>query len=101
MERWNAFAHVRVDLFGCIDIVAIRDGITGSTGIQTTSAANMQARRDKIKASKEMKLWVLCGNRIELHGWGKFGKGGVKKWVCRREVVIVNEESQLQFVSTT
>ena len=51
-ERWNAFAKIRQDMFGFIDLLAIKDGEI--LAVQTTSASNMSARANKI-ADKDRK----------------------------------------------
>ena len=72
VEYWNPFARRRIDLFGCIDIVAIKHGEI--LGVQTTSWANVSSRLNKIHESKEMLMWVKAGGQIEVHGW----KGSAK-----------------------
>ncbi len=56
VERWNAFANVRVDLFGAIDIVAITE--EGIMGIQVTSGSNHAARRKKALALDDIQEWM-------------------------------------------
>lgn len=88
VEKYNAFAHVRIDLFGFIDVVAIHKDQTGVLGVQTTSASNMSARLTKIKANPHYLLWIKSGNKIELHGWSKKGKSGKRKlWQVNRLVI--------------
>lgn len=69
VERWIPRANVRKDLFGVIDIVAIRRGETGVLGIQATSMANVSARVAKAKTKGELRTWLACGNRFEVWGW--------------------------------
>jgi len=69
VERWNAFAKVRQDLFGIIDIVALGDGKT--IGIQTTSKSNMKARLHKITESESYPDLLRAGWVIVIHGWYK------------------------------
>lgn len=75
VEYFNAFAKRRIDLFGCIDIVAIKDGEVGVLGIQTTSKSNMQARILKTKKEPIMKTWLAGGNAIVIDGWEKLKNG--------------------------
>jgi hypothetical protein len=84
VERWNAFARKRQDLFGFIDLVALNgDGITG---VQTTTAQNLAARVSKILAEPQAKEWLLAGGLIEVHGWRKGGpRGKRKRWVVVRQ----------------
>lgn len=82
-ERWNPFAKIRQDLFGFIDLLAIRGNET--LAVQTTSGDNVSARVDKITALQSSKLWLESPNRkIVVHGWSKRGGFGERKlWTCR------------------
>lgn len=71
VEHWNAFAKIRQDLFGIIDLVAIKTGVPGVLGIQTTSKSNISARVNKSKKNKDLLTWYKSGNRFIIHGWGK------------------------------
>lgn len=75
VEYFNAFAKRRMDLFGCIDIIAIREDQIGVIGIQTTSASNMGARILKTKKEPVMQTWLAGGNKIIIHGWKKLKSG--------------------------
>lgn len=74
-EHFNAFARIRQDLYGFIDIVGVKDGETGVLAIQTTSKANMNARILKIKQEPISKIWLSGGNRIMVDGWKKLTNG--------------------------
>ena len=63
VERWNQYAKVRQDLFGVIDIVAMREG-TGILGVQATSGSNHSTRVKKIIASTEAHVWVKSGAEL-------------------------------------
>lgn len=80
VERRNPGAFITHDLFGFIDVVAIRDGET--VAVQTTSASNMASRRTKIANHENVAVVRAAGWRIELHGWRKNAAG---RWVCNRE----------------
>lgn len=87
-ERWNAFAKVRQDLFGFIDLVAL-DTSVGIIGIQTTTMDNMAARRTKIEELETLSPWLLSGGIVEVWGWGKRGGRGKRKlWTLRRERLV-------------
>lgn len=79
VERYSMYARVRIDLFGCIDIVAIKPGVPGVLGVQTTSRGNQSARTKKAKAIPELQVWLGCGNSFEVHGWAKGGARGKRK----------------------
>ncbi len=72
-ERWNSFAGIRQDLFGIIDVIALKPGIT--LGVQCTSASNVSARIAKIAEHESTPFLREAGWRIEVHGWTK-GKRG-------------------------
>jgi len=78
VERWNAFAKIRQDLFGIIDILAI-DSKGNTVGLQVTSYSNISARVKKITDSPSTPSlrsadWVLL-----VEGWHKKDN----KWVSR------------------
>jgi hypothetical protein len=78
------FPGHRVDLFGIIDLLAMKEGLTGLLGVQVTSASNMSARMKKALANKYLPLWKATGNRFEVWSFGKYGKRGeVKRWDVR------------------
>lgn len=80
VEHFNTFAHRTFDLFGCIDIVAIRPGELA--GIQTTSddtGGNSGERRRKILAEPRMRQWLEAGGTLYLHAWAKRGAQGKRK----------------------
>lgn len=86
VERWNAFARVRVDLFGCIDVLAVRPGAI--LAVQATSGANVAARVAKSKALPALRTWLEAGGRFEVWGWAKRGRRGEKKvWTARRKAI--------------
>lgn len=87
VEKWNQFAHIRQDLFGFIDIVAIKSG-EPVLGVQTTSAKNINAREIKARKSINLALWLNTGSNFELHGWSKKGKLGKRKlWQVNRKMI--------------
>ncbi len=75
VEKWNAFARIRQDLFGIIDVVAVKPGTVGVLGVQTTSYSNVSARIKKSMANKVLPVWVRAGNRFVVHGWKKGVRG--------------------------
>ena len=77
-ERWNPWARRRVDLFGFIDILAIRENET--LAVQTTSGTNVSKRIAKIAEHDNTPMVRKAGWRIVVHGWRKNAKG---KYVLR------------------
>lgn len=74
VEKFITWTNRRVDLFGWIDIVAMKDGEKGLLGIQTTSLDHLTERIKKAKALPELELWLLTGNRALFIGWRKLKK---------------------------
>jgi carbonic anhydrase len=68
-ERWNPFAKIRQDLFGIVDVLAVRRGET--LAVQCTSATNVAARVNKIAAHESTPRLREAGWRLEVHGWRK------------------------------
>lgn len=79
VEHWNQFAKIRQDLYGFIDIIAIRENEI--LGVQTTSGANTAARKAKILAHKNYPIVIGSGIRVVVHGWRKLKAG----WACKEE----------------
>ena len=87
-EKWNPFSRTRKDLFGLLDILALKAQERGCLGIQATSTSNLAARRTKAKQSPLLGLWLGAGNAFWLVGWAKRGARGKRKtWQVTVEVV--------------
>ena len=71
-ERWLAGLNQRKDLFGIIDLVALRGPET--MGVQTTSNNNFNARLNKMRDDKHrpaLGFLLEAGWHIVVHGWAK------------------------------
>ena len=79
VERWNPHARIRQDLFGFVDVLAVRAGET--LAVQTTSATNVSSRIHKIADSPNIAIVREAGWTIRVHGWAKI-KG---RWVLKRD----------------
>jgi hypothetical protein len=77
VEHWVPGANVRRDLFGIVDVLAIRGEET--LGVQATSDSNVSARVRKIAESEHIAAIREAGWAVRVDGWSK--KDG--KWVCR------------------
>jgi hypothetical protein len=74
VERWIPGANIRKDLFGFIDLVALKGDLT--LGVQATSYSNMGARIKKIENAELLSqvrracwhLWVI-GWRKQNNRW--------------------------------
>lgn len=94
VEKWVPFPKPghRVDLYGIIDMVAIRTQEVGVLGVQATSASNARARVVKSLESNTLLPWLQSGNRFEVHSWGKQGARGKRKvWTLRRQRALFEE----------
>lgn len=87
VEHWNAFARVRQDLFGFIDIVCVKDG-RPVTGIQCTTRQNLLSREEKAFARDEFYLWLKGGGTIYFFGWKLSSPKGVK---AKRWCALIHE----------
>jgi hypothetical protein len=84
VEKWNPVVKRRVDLFGVIDLIAVRPGRI--LMVQTTSSSNMASRVTKIREADDgalLPLLLASGAAVEVHGWIKRRK--TRRWECRRE----------------
>lgn len=79
VEKWNAHMKIRQDMFGFIDVVAIKG--EDILGVQTTSASHFSEHKLKIV---EHPNWpaVCKAMRVILHGWRKNSEG---KWILTEE----------------
>lgn len=90
VEQWISYTKQRRDLFGVIDILAVRGSET--LGVQCTSDSNMSARINKSVAEPKLRQWLNGPRRFEVWGWGKKGKAGKQKlWQVRREVITLDD----------
>lgn len=78
VERWIPGANIRKDLYGFIDILALKGKET--LAVQTTSAGNMSARCKKIADHENVGAVREAGWTIHVHGWHQDDK---RKWHCK------------------
>lgn len=83
VEKWNAFAKIRKDLFDCIDIVAVRAGCP-VLGVQCTSHSNIASRFKKSLALGQ--IWLSTGH-TQLEVWAFRKLKGQKTLQLDRRVV--------------
>ena len=83
VEKWNMHAKVRHDLFGCIDILAIRHGMP-VLGIQATSHSNLAAR---VKKCTELGQGWLSATGTQLECWAFRPLKGQRQWQLDRRVI--------------
>jgi len=82
VEKWIEARKIRQDLYGYIDILAIKGAET--IGIQAT-ASGVSARLEKILNHENLVPWLEGDSRqLEIHGWRKLKKKvDGKTWVPR------------------
>lgn len=78
VEKWIPQSRRRSDLFGFIDVLAIRGDET--LGVQSTSGSNVSSRVSKITEHEHVARVREAGWLIHVHGWAKNSKG---RWQCR------------------
>lgn len=100
VERWNAYARVRQDLFGFADVLAISAGaggdgplrVRGLAAIQCTTGDHHASRREKILGEPRAFAWLKAGGIIQIWSWSKAGpRGAVKKWRARVETIVPSD----------
>ena len=69
---------ISVDLYHAFDLVGIRADRSGVLGLQVTTTSNQSKRWLKLVTNEAVRVWLLAGNGIELHGWRKSRRSG--KW---------------------
>ena len=71
VEKWNAHARVRQDLFGIVDVIAL-DPARGFIGVQCTGANGWSDHWQKLTVDKaqEVLQWLETpGGVVELWAW--------------------------------
>lgn len=90
VEKWNAFAKRRQDMFGIIDIIAL-DPVRGVIGVQSTGT-DFSGHHKKLTEDKAQECinWLSTpGANLELWGWRKVKvKRGGKAMVYQPRVKI-------------
>jgi hypothetical protein len=92
VERRIPYQFVTIDLFGCIDIIAITP--TDIIGIQATGgdSGNHAARVHKILAEPRAMAWLNTGARLEVWSFAKRGERGTRKlWTLREQAITVDD----------
>jgi len=77
VERWNPHIKIRQDLFGFVDLLAIRRGET--LAVQTTTGdhlADRIAKLDDPKVLAKVAAVREAGWKIHMHGWRKSARSG-------------------------
>ena len=109
-EHWNQWAHVRQDMYGLIDFVAIRHDSPGVWGVNACEDNGaVQGHCDKYlngwdhpkkgrqPPNPHLACWLAGGNRFSIFGWGKRGAMGKRKTWTLRVVDAFLEGSEVKF----
>jgi hypothetical protein len=92
VERWNAHARIRQDLFAAFDVVAIRADVAGVLGVQCTSGSNVAARVRKLLDNPAVAVWLQAGNSAAVWGWARRGPRGKRKtWSVLRRAITLDD----------
>jgi len=78
VEKRVPKVHITRDLFGFVDVLALRDGEV--VAVQATSGSNVSARVRKIAEAEYVAEVRRAGWRILVHGWRKGANG---RWQLR------------------
>lgn len=68
-EHWNSWARIRQDLFGFVDVLALKGSQT--LAVQCTSASNVSTRITKIAEHENTPALRSAGWSIQVFGWTK------------------------------
>ncbi len=91
VERYNSFTKQRFDLFGIIDIIAIKEHLL--VGVQSCGSAYSEHMK-KILASESAVEWLESGSELLLVGWRKLKKkrgGKAMVWSPREHNFTFND----------
>lgn len=88
VERWLPRAKVRKDLFGFIDLIAIKRGRIW--GIQCTDGTNHAKHIPKILACVHLRAWLDAAN-FDLISWRKLDQFG---WTHRGTQFLLGSNNQ-------
>lgn len=80
VEKWNPAVKRRVDLFGVVDVLALRGEETLAVQATSDNGGNVSARVKKIADHESTPAIRAAGWGFVVHGWKK-GKNG--RWQCR------------------
>ncbi len=79
VEHWNPHVGIRQDLFGFIDIIAIKPNKT--LAVQTTTDRHVPDHVTKMAEAEHLEAVLEAGWDVVLHGWAK----EKNRWVLKRE----------------
>lgn len=109
VEQWNQWSRTRRDLYGLMDLVAIRHDLPGVWGVNAVDDGGVQQhirkylngwtdeKKDRTYGpNPHLPVWLACGNRFSIFGWGKrnsAGYGSRKVWTLRVTEFVLNKQT--------
>lgn len=99
VEQWNQWSNQRQDLFGFMDLVAIKSTVNGVLGIQCCGEDVTSHVKKYFEGWTDQKgvfhgpneflpIWKAAGNKILIHSWVKRGGRGERKVWTLREIAL-------------
>lgn len=98
VEKVEQVVHgtfIKRDLFGFIDLLAIRADTPGSLGVQVCASDRFADHVAKVRLLEAAWAWLRAGNRVHVHSWRKRRERHpvTRKWGIKRWAVVVMELS--------
>ena len=84
--------EIKLDLFGCFDLIAEHPLYKERLYVQVTSYTNHATRRNKVLSTFETKLLLMAGARVKIHSWRKDER--LNRWVIREEEIKLRDFAQ-------
>ena len=92
VERWNPWSKTRRDMYGVIDVLAVRRGET--LAVQTTTMSNRSKQINKMLAAPGT-IWMLdAGWKVEVWAW-VLRKG---RWALRVTRLVLLENGEMEAI---
>ena len=114
VERYVRAPHLpgggyRLDLFGCIDVIAVKPDETLAVQCFTTAWSEHKAKLAEEEVAAALAMWLSAGNRFQLWGWSlksqrnddnsyatyKNGKRKPKAWTLTAEEILLADVGEL------
>ena len=91
VEKWNPHAHIRQDLFGFADLVAIEPDQTGVLFVQCCVTGDITKRLAKLQTepvAERVRTVLAAGNRVRIMAYALRGPRGKRKVYELKEVEV-------------
>lgn len=93
VEKVEQVVHgtfIKRDCFGFLDLICVRAGDKGVTGVQVCASDRKADHVAKAQRLEAIWTWLRCGNRIAIHSWRKRSSrhAVTKKWGQKRWAVV-------------